>query len=65
MKRKLALTALAILTQAVLTFAGEPQVSSKNVILPPATPASFYRANEWDVLSEQVRLLKNFAMPIT
>ena len=49
MKRKLALTALAILSQAVVAFAGEPQVSSKNVILPPAPPASYYRANEWDV----------------
>jgi hypothetical protein len=50
MKRKIALTALALVSQAIIIFAGEPEVSSKNVIQPaPPPPSSYFRGNEWDV----------------
>ncbi len=41
---------MAIIAQAIAAFAGEPEVSSKNVIQPaPPPPASYFRGNEWDV----------------
>ena len=44
MKRLVALT-VALASQAVATFAGEPVVSSKQVIAPP----EFFRPNEFDI----------------
>src|SRR6478672_6070928 len=50
MKTKIALTALALAAQATFIFAGEMEVSSKNVIQPaPPPPTSYFRGNEWDV----------------
>ena len=50
MKKIIALAAVAIAAQAVATFAGEPVVSSKQVIAPPPPPpVSFFRGNEFDI----------------
>src|SRR6266481_6628589 len=50
MKRLVALTVLALASQAVAIFAGEPMVSSKQVIAPPPAPApEFFRPNEFDI----------------
>src|SRR5271167_4450602 len=50
MKRLIALTVLAIASQAVAIFAGEPMVSSKQVIAPPPLPPpEFFRGNEFDI----------------
>jgi hypothetical protein len=50
MKRLIALAVVIFASQAVATFAGEPVVSSKQVIAPaPPPPASYYRANELDL----------------
>jgi hypothetical protein len=49
MKRLIALAVVAIASQAVATFAGEPVVSSKQVIAPPPPPPEFFRANEFDI----------------
>lgn len=50
MKRLIALAVLAIASQATATFAGEPMVSSKQVIAPPPPPpVSFFRGNEFDL----------------
>ena len=50
MKRLVALTVLALASQAVATFAGEPVVSSKQVIAPPPLPPpEFFRPNEFDI----------------
>jgi hypothetical protein len=50
MKRLIALTVLALASQAVGTFAGEPVVSSKQVVAPPPPPpVSFFRGNEFDI----------------
>jgi hypothetical protein len=50
MKRLIALTVLALASQAVATFAGEPVVSSKEVVAPPPPPPpEFFRANEFDI----------------
>jgi hypothetical protein len=47
MKRLIALAVMAITSQAAAVFAGEPMVSSKQVIAPPpAPPVSFFRGNE-------------------
>jgi hypothetical protein len=46
MKKIIVLTVLAIASQAVVTFAGEPLVSSEQVIAPPP-PTSFFRPNEF------------------
>ena len=46
------LTALAVVTlasQAVVAFAGEPVVSSKQVIAPTPPPPEYFRPNEWDI----------------
>ena len=49
MKRLVALT-VALASQAVATFAGEPVVSSKQVIAPPPLPPpEFFRPNEFDI----------------
>src|SRR5271170_7002146 len=49
MKRLVALAVLAIASQAIV-FAGEPVVSSKQVIAPPPPPpVSFFRGNEFDI----------------
>src|ERR1700686_3081022 len=48
MKRLIALAVMAITSQAAAVFAGEPMVSSKQVIAPPpAPPVSFFRGNEF------------------
>src|SRR5580698_8537097 len=50
MKSIIALAIATIVSQAVATFAGEPVVSSKQVIAPPPLPpASFFRPNEFDI----------------
>src|SRR5260370_25685860 len=49
MKRLIALAVLALASQAVAIFAGEP-VSSKQVIAPPPLPPpEFFRPNEFDI----------------
>jgi hypothetical protein len=41
---------LAITSQAVAVFTGEPMVSSKQVIAPPPpAPVSYFRGNEFDI----------------
>src|ERR1700761_8372713 len=48
MKKLTALAVLTLASQAVVTFAGEPMVSSKQVIAPPpAPPVSYFRGNEF------------------
>jgi len=50
MKKIIVLTVVAIASQAVAIFAGEPMVSSKQVIAPPPPPpVSFFRGNEFDI----------------
>ncbi len=50
MKRLIALTAMAIASQAVALFAGEPIASSKEVVAPPPpAPVSYFRGNEFDL----------------
>src|SRR5258708_36442321 len=50
MKSLIALTVLALASQAVATFAGDPVVSSKQVIAPPPLPPpEFFRPNEFDI----------------
>jgi hypothetical protein len=50
MKKIITLTVLAIASQAVAVFAGEPVVSSKQVIAPPPPPPpEYFRANEFDI----------------
>jgi len=50
MKRLIALAVVIFASQAVATFAGEPVVSSKQVIAPPPPPpVSFFRGNEFDI----------------
>jgi hypothetical protein len=49
MKRVLALAVVALASQATISFAGGPEVSSKQVITPAPPPASFFRGNEFDV----------------
>jgi hypothetical protein len=46
MKRLFALTIMAVASQAAV-FAGEPMVSSKQVIEPPAPPVSYFRGSEF------------------
>ena len=48
LKRLIALAVVAIASRAIATFAGEPVVSSKQVIAPPPPP-EFFRANEFDI----------------
>ena len=48
MKKIVVLTVATLAAQAVATFAGEPVVSSKQVIAPPPpAPVSFFRPNEF------------------
>jgi hypothetical protein len=47
MKKIITLTVVAIASQAIAVFAGEPVVSSKQVIAPP--PPEYFRANEFDI----------------
>jgi hypothetical protein len=47
MKRLIALAVMAFASQAGSVFAGEPMVSSKQVIEPPAPPVSYFRGNEF------------------
>jgi hypothetical protein len=49
MKRLITLAALTIAAQATAVFAGEPMVSSKEVIAPPPPPVSYFRGNEFDI----------------
>jgi len=50
MNRSIALIVVAIASQAVAIFAGEPMVSSKQVIAPPPpAPVSYFRGNEFDI----------------
>jgi len=48
-KAFIALTAAALASSAGISFAGGPEVSSKQVITPPAPPESFFRGNEFDI----------------
>ena len=50
MKKIVVLTVLALASGGATVFAGEPVVSSKQVIAPPpAPPVSFFRGNEFDL----------------
>jgi len=49
MKRLIALASVALASVTVITFAGEPVTSSKEVVPPPAPPQSYFRANEWSL----------------
>ena len=49
MKQAIALTAAVVLWQAIAVFAGETDVSAKNVIQPAPPLASYFRANEFDL----------------
>src|SRR5580692_12827283 len=49
MKRLIALAVVIFASQAVATFAGEPVVSSKQVIAPPPPPPEVFRPNEFDI----------------
>jgi hypothetical protein len=50
MKKFIALTVVALASQAAVTFAGEPVVSSKQVVAPPPPPpCEFFRPNEFDI----------------
>ena len=50
MKKLIALAVMTLVSQAVVVFAGEPMVSSKQVIAPPpAPPVSYFRGNEFDL----------------
>jgi hypothetical protein len=49
MKKLTALAVVALASQAVITFAGEPVVSSKQVITPAPPPVSYFRPNEFDI----------------
>ena len=52
MKKIIVLTVLALASQAVATFAGEPVVSSKEVVAPaplPPPPPEYFRPNEFDI----------------
>src|SRR5258706_8950203 len=48
-KKLIALAAVALGSQAVVAFAGEPVVSSKQVITPAPPPPEYFRPNEWDI----------------
>lgn len=50
MKKLIALAVMAVVSQAVTTFAGPPEVSGKKeVVPPPPVPTSFFRAHELDL----------------
>src|SRR5258707_3877499 len=44
-----ALAVVALASQAGISFAGGPEVSSKQVITPAPQPESFFRGNEFDI----------------
>src|ERR1700736_1430021 len=44
-----ALAVVALASQAGISFAGGPEVSSKQVITPAPPPESFFRGNEFDI----------------
>jgi hypothetical protein len=56
MRKIVALTVLALASQAVATFAGEPVVSSKEVIAPapPPPPPEFFGPNEFCPASDGI-----------
>jgi Outer membrane protein beta-barrel domain len=47
MKKTIALAVVSFTSKAITGFAGEPVVSSKEVVPPPAPIQELYRANEW------------------
>jgi hypothetical protein len=49
MKNLAALAVVTLASQAVVAFAGEPVVSSKQVITPAPPPPEYFRPNEWDI----------------
>ena len=49
MKQAIALTAAVVLSQAIAVFAGETDVSAKQVIQPVPPLASYFGANEFDL----------------
>ena len=49
MKKLTALAVVALASQAVVAFAGEPVVSSKEVIAPSPPPPEYFRPNEFDI----------------
>jgi len=51
MKKLIALAVVIFVSRAIVTFAGEPMVSSKEVIAPPLPPPppAFFRPNEFDI----------------
>lgn len=49
MKKLIALTVAALVSQGMTAFAGPPEVGKKEVVPPPAPPPSFFRANELDL----------------
>src|SRR5215471_20270988 len=49
MKRLIALAFVALASQGVTTFAGEPVTTSKEVVAPPPPPPEYFRPNEFDI----------------
>src|SRR5258707_14052591 len=49
MKKLAALAVVSLASQAVVGFAGEPVVPSKQVITPNPPPPEYFRPNEWDI----------------
>src|SRR5260370_15686672 len=49
MKKIHALAVVGLMSQAITGFAGEPAISSKEVVAPPAPIQELYRANEWQL----------------
>lgn len=51
MKKLIALAVVIFVSQPILTFAGEPISSSKEVIspAPPPPPVEYFRGNEFDI----------------
>ena len=50
MQKLMGLAVLALASQSVAIFAGEPVITSKEVVTPaPGAPPEFFRPNEFDV----------------
>jgi len=49
MKRLVALALVALASQGVATFAGEPVTTSKEVVAPPPPAPDYFRPNEFDI----------------
>jgi len=49
MKTLIALAVVTIASHAIIASAGEPVVSSKEVVAPPPVPTSYFRSNEWSL----------------